>query len=238
MDKTVLATMLMILFLVLVFGGIAARRQLKGVDLKSVSGALLATVILAKYLVYTAFVFPVVIVLGYTLGKPGSTKISVPFKIGFEPSNYQFQIRGLDANRFSSAELSDLTGTLTVANPDWITITVLTLGITVGVVILSKLLKNAEQVLRSLYEKLPFQQENSKLLRGMAWYGIGLWFCYIGINLLLAIYVKNNLVVQNIALTTIDIKIIQPLFLCGLLFVLAEVFRIGFEVKQENELTV
>ena len=101
-----------------------------------------------------------------------------------------------------------------------------------------RFLRHAETVLRSLYNRTPFVTGNDVLCKQLALYGIAISVTiYIG-KIVLGVYLSQSFTIEGVQLSAQGISLLRPIVVAGVLFVMSEVFRIGRELKEENELTV
>ena len=229
----------LILIPLLIFGGIQLSRNLRGIDFRSVAGALLGFVIVIRFLIYSALALPVFWIMNLVFGSdksPDNAWITTPVKIQF--TNPEYSITSASGEHFNAVKIAALSGDIQFANPDLIftLLTVVTVILLIGFT--HFILINAQYVLKTLYDKTPFAADNSTKLKKVALFGVLFWLTKSAFTVISTIYLQSQLTTDGIEITLTNIRLIGPLVVCGLILVLAEVFRIGFELKEENELTV
>ena len=230
---------ILLLILFLGIGGYHLSRTLRGIDLKNVAGALVAIVVIARFLVYTSIAYPIAVIMNVLFQNRVQTSSNwIPVPVNLQMTDANYAITSVNEAYFNNVQLSKLTGNLNFGNPDWMFALLTTIGVVVFITLTHYMLRNAQDVLKTLYDKTPFSADNSSRLKKIAVLGLAFWAMRICYNFALTTYLQHQLSVEGVELSMTTVRFIGPVFVCGLIFVLAEVFRIGFELKEENELTV
>lgn len=235
-----LGLLLMVLLSMVIAGGLVARDTVSGVKLTTVPGALLGFVGLCQFVLYLFAVIPISIVLFFVTVEEDARHRAFGFSHSFELRLPETALEISDVQGFAAdaTVIESLQARMSVAGSDGV-VTSLLVAMSVSLwILVYLLLRHARAVMRSLYDRTPFIAENSKRLRYMAWHTLGIWFVYSVYALLMTAYLQSVLEVSGGELLLADLPVVTPLLIAGLLIVLAEVFRVGFELKEENAFTV
>ncbi len=238
--------MILIIFLLVfglglvIYGGLVARRTISGVNLLTIPGALIGCVGFFQFVLYGLAIVPIMFVLLFVTINQDESHIAFNFSHSFNLSLSESELQISDLEKYSTdaSEVTQLLAQVDVAGTN-LTTTILLVCVSVILWILSYfILNNARAVLRSLYDRTPFVLENPQRLRRIAGYWIGMWIVYSGYVIAMTSYLQSQLDIVGGTLHLIELPFATPLIVAGLLVVMAEVFRIGFELKEENALTV
>lgn len=235
-----ITVMLLALLGMVIFGGLVARRTLAGVNLASVPGALLGCLGFCQFVLYCFAVVPVFILLAFATIDPetGHTSSLVTHSFELTLDEMSLQVSDFYGNLNLPSEVTKLQAELRLTNLDGVATFLLISFVIVLWLLLFFTLRNAEAVLRSLYERTPFVEENPKRLRQIASLLVAIWLAYCVYVFAMTTYIQSQITIIGGELAIIDLPVAMPLISAGLLIVLAEVFRVGYELKQENEFTV
>lgn len=223
-----------------IVGGLVARGTITGVKLTTAPGALLGLVGICQFLLYLFSVVPIAILLFYfTIPEDDQHRafsFDHSFRLELPVTNLQISdVRGFSAD---ATQITNLQADMSIAGSDAV-VTALLVTMTVSLWMLVFLfLKSAKLVMRSLYDRTPFVAENPRRLRQMASLTLAIWLVYAVYAVAMTLYLQSVLEVSNGRLLPAELPVLAPLVIAGLFVVLAEVFRVGFELKQENALTV
>ena len=223
---------------VLIYGGFRLRNVLKGVKLGTVSGASVVFVGFTRYMVYAGFV---AILLFFTLSflfsdAPPPPILQHAFEIQFNDLVYSISDIGGAASEV--ALVKNLRGNVNVVGLDWVISMLCFIAFSIILVLLHFILLYAEQVLRSLGMRQPFTEENAIYTKRISLYMLCLWFTYTLYQVVMTIYLQSILELEGVQLQMINISILESLFIIGLVYLLSEVFRVGYELKQDQSFTV
>lgn len=230
----------LLLLMAVIYGIYAASHTVSGIKLLTVPGALMGCIGLSQLLLYTAAIFPVVLLLQFLAVTMDQTREPLSFTHSFvlELQSPAVQISDVYGQLPAASEINKLTAQVDINGSNLITTGLLGLAYLILWGLLYLILSNAKQVLRSLYDRTPFVKENPNRLRVIAACWISAWLVYSAYIFVMTIYLQSQLTTQGAQLRIIDIPFLTPLFVGGLLLVLSEVFRVGYELKEENALTV
>jgi|GEM_PF-6505284 len=235
-----IAAVLLILLCAVLWGGWVARRTFTGVNLLVVPGALLGFIGVCKFFLYLALCAPIYAILVYFTvpddRRHTAFSIDHLFHLSFE--NSPVSISDIGNHDSQASEILQLVAQVRVAGSDLYSLLIIVGFILIIWVLMYLILRNAEAVLRSLYERTPFVAENPMRLRHIATFVLVAWLSYCCYIFVMTAYLQSQLTIEGAELTIVSLPIIAPLIAVGLLTVLAEVFRVGYELKQENEFTV
>lgn len=229
MTVLILVSILIVLIAVAIF----LSKPFKELDLRSVAGFLVALVVILRYMTYTMLALPLYYVFTLVLGTEprGTLTLSVPARIQLEPTTAAITGMG-------STDLEQFIGNLHLISPDANTMLVTSIFIIITVLLLHFAFKKAQRVLKSVHDRNPFVEDNVKTLREVAVLGLLIWLELTVYAFYMAFYLQNHLEVEGFKLIAAGNLNLGVLIICGLIFVLSEVFRVGYELKSENELTV
>lgn len=223
---------------VLIYGALRLRNILEGVKLGTVSGALIVVVGFTRYMIYAGVL---AIFLFFTLSliftdAPPPPLLQHPFKI--QISNVAYSISDIQGGTSEVALLRDLTGNVNIVGIDWVILTICLIAFSIIVVLLHWILSYAEQVLRSVGLRKPFTAENTFYTKKIALFMLCLWLTYSLYQVAMSIYLQSKLQLEGVELEMISISIVGSLFVIGLVYLLSEVFRVGYELQQDQSYTV
>jgi hypothetical protein len=223
---------------VLVYGALRLRNILEGVKLGTVSGALVVVVGFTRYMVYAGIlgIFLFFILSLLFTDAPPPPLLQHAFKI--QISNMAYGISDIQDRASEVALLYDLTGNVNVVGIDWVISTIFLIAFTIIVPLLHWILSYAEQVLRSIGLRKPFTPENTVYTKKIALFMLCLWFTYSLYQVAMSIYLQSKLQLEGIELEMINISVVDSLFVIGLVYLLSEIFRVGYELQQEQSFTV
>lgn len=232
--------LLMVLLGLVVAGGVVARGTVSGIKLTTVPGALLGFVGFCQFMLYLFAVAPIAIILFFATVEEDAQHRAFSFTHSFELRLQETALEVSDVQGFAAdaTVIENLQARMSVAGTDGV-VTSLMVAMTVSMwILVYLLLRHARAVMRSLYDRTPFIAENTKRLRTMAWLTLGIWIVYSVYALVMTAYLQSVLMVSGGELLLANLPVVTPLLIAGLLVVLAEVFRVGFELKEENAFTV
>lgn len=223
---------ILLILVLLAIAGLFKSSNLKGIEFNTVPGALVGVVVLMRYLTYTAVAAPVVAISNYIMdSNPDSGIISVPFRVIFD--NAVIDISGM-----GTSEIRGLVGNLEVGQPDAVTLSVYVLFVLGLIALIHFITVKAQRVFTTLYHRKPFDEHNATLIKQIAILSFSIWALSVMFKFFMTAYLQSHLTIEGARLFFSGFNVIGPFFLFGIIFVLSEVFRVGYELKQENELTV
>lgn len=224
----------------IVVGGLAARSTVSGVRLPTVSGALVGFVGLCQFLLYLASVAPIAILLSFLTIEEDARHRAYEFTHSFRVSLPETTLQVSDVQGFTAdaTGIESLQAEMSVAGGDGVTTALMLVASGSLWILIFLLLKNAKAVLRSLYDRAPFLADNPRRLRRISALTLAIWLVYVVYTVGMTAYLQSVLQISGGELRLVDVPILTPLLVAGLLLVLAEVFRVGFELKEENAYTV
>ena len=92
---------------------------------------------------------------------------------------------------------------------------------------------------RSLRFGHPFVVDNANRLRSVAWMTLALGFVGFAVKSLIQLYVVRNYTSDEMSLGHFSVSLLDPFLITSLLiFMIAEVFKVGVEMKEEQDLTI
>lgn len=203
---------------------------------KSVSSFLRVLVEIAWYgLILAAIILLAAGVLTVLDVSPPGMRLSlwtVPFEI--DPSVYQIRAGELGG----AGQIVDATGELVLRDPArWLTLTVV-LGALVGVGFGLVAIDQLRRIFRTLIAGEPFVVENVGRIRVIAGIIIGLEIFEAAVRFVSSLFLRSQLVSDGITFRS-DVNLQMGAIFAGLvLLVLAEIFRIGAELREDQALTV
>ena len=218
-----------------VLAGLKLRSRLKGVNVSTVSGAVLTAVCFVRYLTYgVALAFVIAFTMKLISGEPQGLLTHV-FTVDFDSSNYSIS----DVNGDNTgAQILEMRGNVQVFGTNS-TLIALELFAFISILSLSHLaLTYGESVLEALYKRQPFTQTTAQDTRRLSVSILALWGAWCIYQTLMSLYLESTLVVEGVQLGLINIADLTGLFVAGIVYVLSEAFQIGYELKQDQELTV
>ena len=158
------------------------------------------------------------------------------FSIQFEHN--EFPITNLTQGDIGLTTITHITGNVHFGQLPNLAYLILFIGIGLWLFFAYQFLRHAETVLRSLYDRTPFAKGNDVLAKKLALLSLGMALTiYVG-KILLAWCLSQSFEIEGVSLEPLGIDLLRPFVIAGVLFVMSEVFRVGQELKEENELTV
>ena len=233
-------TFIGILGITLTLFGKRLAAQLKSIDLRSVTGALLGLATVARYALFLLLAVPVMFVVHYIEWReppnPSERWFQHVFSLEFENNTYQLNSDVIDDSGLTT--ITDITGSVHFGQIPGMTYVILFIIGAVWFYLAYQFLRHSELILRSLYERTPFVPGNDILAKKIAIYGLGISLTsYFG-KTILGWYLLQSFTLEGVTLNPQGESLLRPLVIAGVLFVMSEVFRVGRELKEENELTV
>ncbi|MEQ8315582.1 MAG: DUF2975 domain-containing protein [Gammaproteobacteria bacterium] len=227
----------LIILVSLIYGGWRFIQEIKPIKVMSIHGALFAFVVLSRYLVYACGV--VIVILLYTvIFVPESNRsLSFGHKFNLELDEDSYTIVRTDTNE-ADITLQSVTGTVDMADASGPFLIMIAVLGTLFLVLLHQLLCHAEPVLLSLYRRVPFTRNNADHTRRASMLILVLWFLYYAYMVGMTLFFIPRLETTGLEISMVELPFLSALFTAGIVFVLSEVFRVGFELKEEQEFTV
>ena len=223
---------------IIIYGGFRLRGVIRDISINTIPGALLIVVAFTRYMVYAGVVGITLMVLLSFLSAdlPKPPIYQHPFKV--EINEPTFRISDIHGAPSSIATIRDMTGNVNVVGSDTIVSGLLVVSFAIILFLLHWVLVYSEQVLRSLCDRKPFTELNAVLTRRIAGSLFGIWFVYSLYQVAMTSYLRGKLEIEGVELAMVSLGTIEALFIVGLVYVIAEVFRVGYELKQDQSLTV
>ncbi len=225
---------------ILLFGGKRLANEIKDIDLQSISGALLGIAIVARYLLFLFLVGPVMMIVHYIEWReqpyPTELWIDHPFALQLEQSEFPISDTSLGDLGFTT--INNITGSVHFGQLSGSYYLAVMFSIAVWFFFAYQFLRHAKTVLQSLYNRTPFEQGNDLRVKKIACYGLAM---ALTINLgetIGGLLLSQSISIEGVEISPTELSLFRPLILFAVIFVMSEVFRVGRELKEENELTV
>lgn len=223
---------------IVLFGLYRLKHVLKDIKLGSISSVLIAMVSTLRFMSY-AGVVAITLFFAFSListDAPRPPLLQHSFKI--ELQNPAYSISDISGLTTANASIKDLSGNVNIVGNDWIVSTLVLLAVSTILLLLHWILLYAERVLRSIALRMPFTEENAICTKKISFLIIGLWISYTIYQVAMTTYLQSKLAIEGVQLELVNISIFESLFIAGLVYLLAEVFRVGYELSQDQSLTV
>ena len=240
MDLFVLVSILVVFAGVLLIGGRKLAASIKELNLQSISGVLVALITTARYLLFLFLAIPVMIFFHY-LGwreppNPPLGWIQHPFTLEFERTEFPLNHTALGDLGFTT--ITDITGSVYFGQLPVAYYCFTFLLMALWFFFAYQFLRHSETILRSLYNRIPFVVGNDILVKKIAAYGLAMALTINIGETIVGWFLSQSFSIDGIKLSSTELSLFRPLFIFAVIFVMSEVFRVGTELKEENELTV
>ncbi len=219
------------------YGGWRLIGDLRMVNLMSIRGALFGFVCLCRYLVYASGLVVIIVVFVITFIPDSNRSLSLDHAFKIELNEDVYAISSPLVSREPST-LQSLRGSVELTRTPDALILVVGVIFSALLVVLHQLFSHGEKVLLSLYQRVPFTKDNAEHTRRIAVLILAAWFIYYAYMLCMTLYLQPRLETEGFTLSLIELPWISAVFTSGIVFVLSEVFKVGFELKEEQDYTV